>query len=1129
MAEPQIWADTTAGTAIGAAVWNQRTVLATDWSGGRLLAFAVEDGALTLWGDGYLKPEGIAVLGDEALIVEQGGALLRQNLLNPGRAGATPVATGLGEPHQVVWSDDGATATLTDRIGRLVEVDLGTGTVRVLAAGLAAPLGLAVDAAGVAYVTEQGSGALRRIDPDGSTTLILSGLVAPFLLSWADEQRTKLLVTERSPAHRVGLVELAEPTPTLQRLVGRGIKQPSQAVIAADRLVVTGQGRLLSLDASTGLQPGVRLNVPERPLWPGGWLDVEVDTGLTGWTRADLDLTLDPPGLLTLSEHPASGADPSRPTVRVLAGAEVGAAKLIARDPVGGDELGSAEIRVDLGAEPLLDGPALWLDNPTEPPAPVRLLSAVRGLDDSGTLQPKELDGSVLGNWRVVAVLVDTGDATWPTTVTATSPAPTVATAQADWAQVFTGAGGLNGFLREVSNNRMGVTLAGGGVLGPVNLGGKWADWHVMTPVGWDIKDEVVVRAVAALQGTAGLDWTQVDAVLVIMRSAGGNFTWPYAKEKVINVKVTGPDGKSHDRKLARIGMPHDQTTAPNLGFTNVEVTAHELGHTLQLDDQYMSSGFSNGMAARALGRRELMANQTGLPHLSARHKLLLGFLDPGHVRSFTLGLSETALVDLVPISSGLPPANWFSAVEFRIAPGLSWFFELRQPTVGRVGDNLATTWAAGGEIVGYDAVNYKKPPVVADKRRQIILLVDDGDGQGPILTVPEDYESLDAVDPANIQRFMLEVISITGGAAQVRVTVGRVDQPDPALVNNNGAKGNYKSPDIEIRTPLSDASSIFLNVPIAGISNRVVAKVRNHGGLDAPNVSVRFAALPVSTDDDKSARWAPLTGVDAAGAAVPNIVHDVPSGGAPVEFQVEWIPPQIGHYCIQARIDRYVRVPGAAADEPDVDNNLAQSNYFLLFSATASPASRESSMIDVHNPHDYPVQALIEVVQDSTNYRSYIDHRWLHLEPGQTRSVRLEVESKASSIWDVLESHWPDGNTWLRSWLPGIGCTGTTGTGVTAQTSTVVKATMRVLERGPEFVQLRLDGPPGAPPPSQGAVVLLISYDDGSSETLSVDVDDYGNAPFAVQPIPGVATAYFSGGGGYAPLHGFEFGLPGD
>ncbi len=40
MAEPQVWADGTAGTVIGAAIWNERTVLATDWSGGRLLGSA---------------------------------------------------------------------------------------------------------------------------------------------------------------------------------------------------------------------------------------------------------------------------------------------------------------------------------------------------------------------------------------------------------------------------------------------------------------------------------------------------------------------------------------------------------------------------------------------------------------------------------------------------------------------------------------------------------------------------------------------------------------------------------------------------------------------------------------------------------------------------------------------------------------------------------------------------------------------------------------------------------------------------------------------------------------------------------------------------------------------------------
>ncbi len=1128
MAEPQVWADGVAGTVIGAAVWNERTVLATDWSGGRLHAFAIENGALTPWGDGYNRPEGIAVRGDEALIAEQGGVLLRQDLLNPGRLGAVEVATGLGAPHAVAWSDDGASAQLTDRNGRLLAVDLGTGTVQTLAAGLAAPLGLAVGSAGEAYLTEQGTGALTRIDPDGTRTTLLTGLAGPFLLAWADDARSLLLVTERAPVHRVGLVDVTDPAPVLKRLVGKGIPQPSQAIVCRDRLVITGQNRLLSLDAAAGLEPGVRLLLPDEPLWPGAWIDVAIDTGVTGRTRADLDLILDPPGIVSLSPHPAADADPTRPTIRVLAGALTGTTRLVARDTSTAEELGAVELRVEIGAEPLIDGPSLWLEQATEPPPPAMLLNAVRGVGDAGSLRPLDRAGAALSTWRVLAVLVDTGDATWPTTATATNPAPTVATAQAQWRNVFVGPGGLDAYYREISANRLGISLVSGGVLGPVSLGGKWADWHVMTAAGWDIKDEVVTRAVTALQGAAGVDWTQVDAVFVIMRSAGANFAWPYAKERVINAKVKAPDGKDHDIKLARVGMPHDQVTA--VGFTDVEVSAHELGHTIELDDQYMSSGFSNAMAARALGRRELMANEAGLPHLSARHKLLLGFLDPGHVRSFTLGFAESNVpVDLVPVSSGLPPTNRFSAVELRIAPGLSWFFELRQPDPARLGDNDATTFAVGGEIVGYDTVAYRKPPVVAEKRRQIILLLDDGDGQGPILTVAEDYESLDAVDPANIQRFSLEVVSITPGLARVRVNVGRVDQPDPALVNNNGAKGDYKSPDIEIRTPLSDVSPLFLNMPILDLPNRVVARVRNHGGLPAPDVSVRFAVLPVSTDDAESARWQPLPGVDAAGAAVPNVVHDVPAGGAPVEFQVEWTPTENRHHCVQARIDRYVRVPGAAADEPDVDNNLAQSNYFWFFSKPASPASRESSLIDVHNPTDREVDAWIELVQDSARYRSYVDHRWLRLAPGQTRSVRLEVESKATSIWDAIESRWPDGRTWLRSWLPGEGCTAKTGTGVTIGTATAVASRLRVLEQGPGFTLLRVEGPEGAPPPSEGAVAALVEYEDGSTEALSADVDAYGNAQLYPQPRWGRALAYFSGAPAYAPVERWEFEVRGD
>lgn len=289
-------------------------VLATDWSGGRLHAFAIENGALTPWGDGYNRPEGIAVRGDEALIAEQGGVLLRQDLLNPGRLGAVEVATGLGAPHAVAWSDDGASAQLTDRNGRLLAVDLGTGTVQTLAAGLAAPLGLAVGSAGEAYLTEQGTASIDRPGRHPDHAAHRTGRPLPAGLG---RRRPQPAAGHRAgTVHRVGLVDVTDPAPVLKRLVGKGIPQPSQAIACRDRLVITGQNRLLSLDAAAGLEPGVRLLLPDEPLWPGAWIDVAIDTGVTGRTRADLDLILDPPGIVSNGARtwPRTPTPPVRPS-----------------------------------------------------------------------------------------------------------------------------------------------------------------------------------------------------------------------------------------------------------------------------------------------------------------------------------------------------------------------------------------------------------------------------------------------------------------------------------------------------------------------------------------------------------------------------------------------------------------------------------------------------------------------------------------------------------------------------------------------------------------------------------------------------------------------------------------------
>ena len=109
------------------------------------------------------------------------------------------------------------------------------------------------------------------------------------------------------------------------------------------------------------------------------------------------------------------------------------------------------------------------------------------------------------------------------------------------------------------------------------------------------------------MQGTPGLTWTDVDAIFVIVRSASStNFTWPFAKSRQVTIKVKS-GGKDVDHKVARVCMPHDQTTT--VKFTDVAVSAHELGHTFGLDDQYMPAtdpNFTDAMRTRELGQREL-------------------------------------------------------------------------------------------------------------------------------------------------------------------------------------------------------------------------------------------------------------------------------------------------------------------------------------------------------------------------------------------------------------------------------------------------------------------------------------------------------------------------------------------
>lgn len=1124
--EPQVWGAGRIDTAIGLSLWGG-TVMVADWSAGTLSAVDGRTGEVTDWGDGYQSPEGIAVRGDEIYLAEQGGVLLRQSLLSPGRVHATVLASGLGAPHAVVLADDGTTVWVTDRAGgRVVAIDDETGVTKTVLDGLAQPVGLAVDGDGTFWITEQGTGTLTRHPAAGPPSVVLTGLVGPFLIRWTTADRTALLVTERAPAHRVGVVDITAPVPELRRLVGRGVRQPSDALLLGETLVVAGDGGLLALDASAGLTGTVTIQAPAGPLWPGSWCDVPIDTGVTGWTRTELEITVEATGptveagSLTIDPHPSADADPTRPTVRLLAGAGVGPARLVVRDKDTGSELAAADLSVGFADEVQIDGPPLWIDSITRPPVLHTLGGSwPMGVGDDSALRPRDPANQPLPNWRVAAVLVDTTDAVWPTTLGPGVVGPTGAQARTAWGATLTGAGGVDDFYREMSGGQMGIELVTGAVLGPVGLGKKWTDLFVMNGINqWETKSqEVLERVVGTLQKTPGLDWTQVDAVMLIVRSApGGQFLWPRAEDKRYTLDVLDPGDKSVKITVAKLGMPHDMSVQPGLiGLADGPTVAHELGHTLGLDDLYMRDDdptYTSDMKARRMRERELMDAERDRPHLSARHKLLLGFLDPAHVRTFAVDLAEDVPIDLVPLSAGLPGANRFAAIEVRLVPGFSWFFEFRQSVPGTLGDGFAGT----GRVIGYDALRYKEPPIVPDKRRPIVLLLDDGDGEGVDLTLNEDWESVEGT-VGGLKRFRIEVQSITPGLARVRVRTGVVPLPDPSIQDNRREDTDFKSPDIEIRNELSGPGKKWFNKPLLDQPNTIVAKVRNTGGIDAPDVEVTIRTLPFNTDDPASQRWQQLG---------EPVTHTVPVGG-PVDFTRDWVPPTDAHTCVQATITPYYGVPGAPGNEATPFNNIATSNYFEIYSKPSSPATREAAVIEVHNPYDRPVSATVDIAQDSGSYRSFVDYRWLHLEPGQVRTVRLEIQSLATSIWDAVESHWPDGRTWLRTWLPGDGCRQVTGAGVGVLTRTAVATRLRAFERGETFT-VQVTSPAGAPPPEDGDVALLVEYDDGTRETVIAPVGAGGYAQLAVGPAPGRALAYYSGADGYAPVDAVPVDLPG-
>ena len=210
----------------------------------------------TLIGTGYQLLEHIALSRDgrHAYVTERGstagaGSLLKVDLLNANRVHATVVATGMTAPHQIVLDEDRSQAYVVEfaPAGRLLRIDLTTGTKTSIIGGLQGAVGLAITTArDFAYVSEQTGGRITRIRlADGHREVITTGLTAPFFVNFLGSGESQLITTERDPANHVTIVNIASSPATVTRIANVPFR-PSDAIPAGAGEVLVCSDQIIS-------------------------------------------------------------------------------------------------------------------------------------------------------------------------------------------------------------------------------------------------------------------------------------------------------------------------------------------------------------------------------------------------------------------------------------------------------------------------------------------------------------------------------------------------------------------------------------------------------------------------------------------------------------------------------------------------------------------------------------------------------------------------------------------------------------------------------------------------------------------------------------------------------------------
>lgn len=712
----------------------------------------------------------------------------------------------------------------------------------------------------------------------------------------------------------------------------------------------------------------VTMQMPGDDLYVGSFrkIPVTIQPG-AGFDMDDLEfvVTAGPAGgLVSMSQE--ADYDAVHPDVMLLAGYKPGSYELEARVKPAGTVVGRGTFGVMarwLGD----DGPSFWNTGD------YKLLGLPGAAWGGGSAtDPENMNTDpAIGTNNVAVLLVDTSSQRFA--------AAEIATIRTLWENVVFNGTLVNGeilstarYFREASYNAFDLS---GQVFGPVHLPGPWSEYFKD-----DGNYEPKLWQECATAGDSLINYSQFQHLVCVVQGVDATTTtpargvWAHADAIVADVS----EGKI---PLGTADMPATGGAAALSGML-----AHELGHNIGLGDIYDWDGHPAHIRNRRLDGWALMARHgANLPHPVLVHRMKLGWMPNDRIRLFNfqaIAGSVNETVTLHPAELNNPPSGRYSGIEVRIAPSWNYYFEYRVAQSGQIGDQALPN---NDRVLGTD-VCFAENLEDVQRRKPVMLLPNDSDGDGPILGLNQDYEERDTSPPDGPNfptDFSAEVTSIDGTKAEMRITYGISSQPDPSLRPWNPPY--YQSPDIEVRNARNLADSKLRNVPWENHHNTVVAKVTNRGQMNAPDVVVDFWVKDLNTTNSSHEPYRVPMGSDK---------HDVPAGQTVQFTSATWMPKQAGHYCVEAWVRLY-QTPGPnSVLEITEFNNRAQSNYDKFISATASPATRERATLKVTNPYDEPLRASVRCVKSTSPlFRTYLEHTWVNLGPRDTREIEVMFE----------------------------------------------------------------------------------------------------------------------------------------